>query len=246
MLETIAVFVLVGFIAQLIDGALGMLYGITSTTFLLSLGITPAIASASVHSSEIVTSGISGFFHMKFGNIDKELFRKLLLPGIAGGIIGAYVLTAIPGKELTPFVSLYLLAVGLMVLRKALDGAKMIKVKTKLAPLGFAGGFLDAIGGGGWGPIVTSTLIARGNSPRFAIGSVNLVEFFVTVAEAATFFMLIGLVHWQIILGLIIGGALAAPLAAYVCKKLPAKALMTAVGVLIILLSLRTLYEVLA
>ncbi len=239
------VYIIVGFIAQIIDGALGMAYGVTSTTFLLSMGIPPVAASASVHSAEVFTSGISGLAHLKFGNVDKKLFKKLLLPGIIGGILGAYILTVVPGKTIKPFVAFYLLIMGLIILRKAFKKVEQKEVKTRLVPLGVSGGFFDAIGGGGWGPIVTSTLVARGHNPRFSIGSVNLAEFFVTVAEVATFLTIIGLVHWQIIVGLIIGGVLAAPLAAYVCKRLPSRALMIMVGLLIMALSIRTICSVL-
>ncbi|HUW23138.1 MAG TPA: sulfite exporter TauE/SafE family protein [bacterium] len=235
------VYIIVGFIAQIIDGALGMAYGVTSTTFLLSMGIPPVAASASVHSAEVFTSGISGLAHLKFGNVDKKLFKKLLIPGIIGGILGAYILTVVPGKTIKPFVAFYLLIMGLIILRKAFKKVEQKEVKTKLLPLGVSGGFFDAIGGGGWGPIVTSTLVARGHNPRFSIGSVNLAEFFVTVAEVATFLTIIGLVHWQIIVGLIIGGVMAAPLAAYVCKRLPSRALMIMVGLLIMALSIRTI-----
>lgn len=239
------VYIIVGFIAQIIDGALGMAYGVTSTTFLLSLGIPPAAASASVHTAEIFASGASGLAHLRFGNVDRKLFKKLLIPGIVGGILGAYILTAVPGKTIKPFIAFYLLIMGLIILRKAFKKIEEKEVKTKLLPLGVSGGFFDAMGGGGWGPIVTSTLLARGHNPRFSIGSVNLAEFFVTVAEVATFLTIIGLAHWQIIIGLIIGGVLAAPLAAYVCKRLPSRALMVMVGLLIVALSLRTICSVL-
>ena len=238
----ILVFIIVGFIAQIIDGALGMAYGVSSTSFLLSIGIPPAAASASVHTAEVFTTFVSGVSHLKFGNVDKKLFKKLLIPGIIGGVLGAYVLTSIPGKTIKPFIGAYLLIMGLMILRKAFKKIKEKRVETKLIPLATAGGFFDAIGGGGWGPIVTSTLMARGHNPRFTIGSVNLSEFFVTIAEAATFFAILGLIHWQVIVGLLIGGVLAAPMAAFVCKKLPSRALMIIVGILITVLSIRTIY----
>lgn len=238
--QHIVVFIIIGFGAQIIDGALGMAYGVTSTSFLLTFGVSPAAASASVHTAEIFASGASGLSHLRFGNVDRELFRKLLLPGIVGGIVGAYILTVLPGERIKPLVALYLLVMGVIILRKALGRVPGAGIKARLAPLGLAGGFFDAIGGGGWGPIVTSTLVARGERPRFAIGSVNLAEFFVTVAEAATFFLALGLVHWKVIVGLTIGGVTAAPLAAYVCKRLPARALMIMVGVLIVALSVRT------
>jgi len=237
----IITFIIVGFVAQMIDGALGMAYGVSSTTFLLSIGIPPAAASASVHTAEIFTSGVSGLVHLRLGNVDKDLFKRLVIPGVLGGVLGAYVLTAVPGKAIKPFIALYLFVMGLVILLKALKKTKE-KVRTRLFPLGAVGGFLDAIGGGGWGPIVTSTLVANGNHPRFAIGSVNLAEFFVTVAEVAAFLTVIGLTHWQIIVGLIIGGILAAPLAAYACKRLPARTLKFILGALIMILSVRTMY----
>ncbi len=245
MYEVIILFIIVGFIAQIIDGALGMAYGVSSTTFLLSMGIPPAMASAGVHTAEIFISGISGLSHLKLGNVDKKLFIKLLIPGVIGGAVGAYILTTIPAKMIKPFVAFYLLIMGIMILRKALKKTEKKNVKTILFPLGLLGGFFDAIGGGGWGPIVTSTLVARGSNPRFAIGSVNLAEFFVSITEVATFLTTIGLVQWQIILGLVIGGVLAAPLAAYVCKRLPSKTLMIIVGILIIVLSIRTIHQAL-
>ena len=240
--ENMFLFVVVGIIAQLIDGALGMAYGVTSTSFLLSIGIGPAAASASVHTAEIFTTLASGLSHLRFGNIDKKLVSRLLIPGVIGGILGAYILTTLPSKTIKPLVAVYLVIMGFMILRRAFKKIQEIEVRTKLLPLGLAGGFFDAIGGGGWGPIVTSTLVARGHNPRFAIGSVNLAEFFVTVAEAATFFTLLGLVHWRIIVGLMVGGVLAAPFAAYVCKRVPSRGLMIAVGALIVLLSVRTIY----
>ena len=240
--EAVIVFMVVGFIAQMVDGALGMAYGVSSATFLLSMGIPPGVASASVHTAEIFVSGVSGLSHLRFGNVDKKLFRKLLIPGVVGGVLGAYVLTALPGEKMKPFVASYLLIMGLMVLRKAFKKTREKAAKTGLLPLGLVGGFCDAIGGGGWGPIVTSTLVARGHNPRFTVGSVNLAEFFVTTAEVATFSATIGLTHWQVVVGLIAGGIIAAPLAAYVCKRLPTRILMTMVGAVIVALSVRTIY----
>jgi uncharacterized membrane protein YfcA len=242
----IILFVVIGFVAQMIDGALGMAYGVSANTLLLSLGLPPAAASASVKTAEVVTTAISGTSHLRLGNVKRELLKRLLIPGVVGGVLGAYVLTAVPGEVIRPIVSIYLAAMGAVILRKAFGKVAEREVKTALAPLGFAGGFCDAIGGGGWGPIVTSTLIARGNHVHFTIGTVNLAEFFVTLAASVTFALTIGLVHWQVIVGLMIGGAIAAPLAAYTCRKLPTRALMVCVGLLIIVLSLRTLYLSLA
>jgi len=239
----IIIFVLVGFVAQLIDGALGMAYGVSSNTFLLSIGIPPAAASASVHLSECVTTAVSGVAHWKQGNINWYLIKRLVIPGVLGGIAGAYILTSIDGNAIKPYISGYLLLMGIVILVKALSRNHVHNdVKSHLIPLGLFGGFFDAIGGGGWGPIVTTTLVARGNMPRYAIGSVNFSEFFVTFAQSVTFLLTLGMLHtWKIILGLLIGGVLAAPLAAVAARKLPHRILMGMVGVLIIALSVRTI-----
>lgn len=241
MLDPLLLVIVIGFAAQMIDGALGMAYGVSCTTFLLSLGVPPAAASASVHTAEIFTTGLSGLSHFRFGNIDGGLLRRLVVPGVVGGVLGAYVLSELSGERIRPFVYAYLLVMGLLIIARAF-GARTLAPSTSWTPgLGLAGGFLDAIGGGGWGPVVTSTLVARGNQPRYVIGSVNLAEFFVTVAQSATFFLTIGVVHWRLILGLILGGMGAAPLAAYVCRWVPTRALMVTVGLLIVALSVRTL-----
>lgn len=236
-------FVLVGFIAQLIDGALGMAYGVSSNTFLLSIGIPPAAASASVHMAECVTTAVSGLSHWKQGNINWFLIKRLIIPGVLGGVAGAYILTSIDGNAIKPYVSAYLLLMGAVILVKALRRHHVHNdVKSHLVSLGLVGGFFDAVGGGGWGPIVTTTLVARGNHPRFAIGSVNFSEFFVTFAQSVTFLLTLGMLDtWKIILGLLLGGVLAAPLAAVAARKLPHRVLMGMVGVLIIALSVRTI-----
>ncbi len=236
-------FIIVGFLAQLIDGALGMAYGVSSNAFLLSLGISPASASMSVHTAETFVTLISGLSHLKLGNVDLKMFKKLVIPGVLGGIVGAYILTALPGEVIKPFVSAYLLIMGLVILYRAI--AKKLRernVDSFLGLLAVVGGFFDAIGGGGWGPIVTTTIIARGHNPRFAIGSVNLAEFFVTVAQVATFVLTLGTLEWLPVVGLLIGGAIAAPMAAFICKKISTRALMAVVGVLIVALSIRTIY----
>jgi uncharacterized membrane protein YfcA len=218
-----------------------MAYGVTSTSVLLSLGIPPASASASVHTSEVFTTLTSGLSHLKLKNVDKNLFKKLLIPGMIGGALGAYIITFVPTKIIKPLAGIYLLIMGILILRKLLQ-RKKTKLKTNITLLGGIGGFLDAVGGGGWGPVVTSTLVARGDKPHLTIGSVNLAEFFVTLTEAATFFTLLGIAYWEIILGLIIGGVIAAPFAAYTCKKLPPRTLLAIVGTVIIVLSIRNLY----
>lgn len=240
---TILKFMLVGFLAQLIDGALGMAYGVSSTTFLLSLGIPPAAASASVHMSEIFTTAVSGLAHWKLRNIDTGLVKKLLIPGVAGGITGAYILVNIDGNLIKPFVSAYLLVMGVIILIKAFSPKRPQPEIKHISLLGLIGGFFDAIGGGGWGPIVTTTLVARGNHPRTTIGSVNFTEFFVTFAQSVTFILTLSFVaYWKIILGLLLGGMIAAPIAAFATRHIPHKFLMIMVGVVIILLSLRTFW----
>jgi len=244
---SILVYVLVGFIAQMIDGALGMAYGVSSNTFLLSIGIPPAAASASVHMAEVVTTGISGFSHWKLDNVDWKLVKRLLFPGVVGGVAGAYLLTAIDGNVIKPWIAGYLLIMGGVIIYKAFTTVPRTIPDEYHGPsigwLGLFGGFCDAIGGGGWGPVVTSTLVARGKYPRMTIGSVNFSEFFITFAESVTFVLALSFSqYWQIILGLLIGGGIAAPLAARMTKKLPLKTLMIMVGILIIIMSIRTIY----
>ena len=242
--ETILIFIFAGFVAQMIDGALGMAYGITATSVLLSFGFSPVAATASVHASEVVTSGVSGLSHLKFGNVENKLFRSLLLPGVLGAIIGAYVLSSLQDYNhiIKPIVSIYTLILGLIIIFKALQKDQIRKKIKRLFPLAFTGGFLDSIGGGGWGPVVSSTLISQGKAPRFTIGSVNLTEFFVALASSITFFAMVGTSHWNIILGLIIGGVIAAPLGAMLTSKIPAKAIMILVGIVVIILSLKRIF----
>lgn len=234
-------FMLGGFIAQMIDGALGMAYGVSATTFLLSFGISPAVASMSVHTSEIFTSGVSGFLHLRFGNVNNKLFRTMLIPGVVGSILGAYILTEFEdyNSYIKPVVGCYTLILGIIIVYKVVRKRINRRKVKHVGWLATAGGFLDAIGGGGWGPVVSSTLIARGKNPRIIIGSVNLAEFFVSLASSFTFFTLIGGSHWQIFTGLILGGVCAAPIAAYLSRKLNVKAMMLMVGIVVIIVSLR-------
>lgn len=219
-----------------------MAYGVSCTTFLLATGVPPAAASASVHTAEVFTTAVSGISHWRLGNVDRRLFWRLLLPGLLGGVLGAYILVSVPTHIISPVVAVYLAIMGLLILSKALRRFKPRPDFGKgIEPLGFFGGLCDAIGGGGWGPIVTSTLVARGSSPRATIGSVNSSEFFITLAQSITFFLAIGLTGWQITLGLLIGGVIAAPLAAFTCSRVPARALMVTVGVVILVLSMRTI-----
>jgi uncharacterized membrane protein YfcA len=246
MWDDFLLFVAVGLAAQMIDGAIGMAYGVTSTSVLLSLGVSPATASAAVHAAETFTTGASGLAHWRLGNIDRGLIWRLAIPGMIGGAVGAYVLTSIPGETIRPFVSGYLLLLGLFIFWKALRRPVAAPPPAGVAPLGFAGGILDAIGGGGWGAIVTSTLVGQGTSARYAIGSVNLAEFFVTLTISATFIFTIGLQLWPIIAGLVLGGVLAAPFAAYATRHLPDRVLMVLVGSVVVLLSLGSLVQLMS
>jgi uncharacterized protein len=234
----------VGLFAQVVDGALGMAYGITSTSFLLSIGVPPAVASASVHLAEVATTGFSGLSHWKLGNVNKSLFKRLVIPGVIGGVVGAYVLTSIDGKVLRPWISSYLLIMGLYILVKAFRRITLTtEPPTYVAPLGLVGGFVDAVGGGGWGPVVTTTLLGSGQEPRRTIGSVNAAEFFVAVVSGFSLALLGGLTVWTTIAGLVFGGMFAAPLAAVLTKHAPTKLLMLIVGVLITGLSIYNLIQ---
>lgn len=236
-------FVGAGFIAQLIDGALGMAYGVTASSLLLTLGVPPAVGSATVHAAECFTTGASGLSHHAFDNIDQTLFRRLVIPGIIGAVTGAYILSSFPGDALKPWVATYLLVMGVVIVGKAFGEFRPKRVTTHIRRLGFAGALLDSMGGGGWGPVVTSTLVARGNDVRKTIGSVNASEFFVTVAASITFFLTIGLRNWQMIAALALGGLPAAPVAAWACKHLPLRRMMALVGLLVIATSSRTLLK---
>jgi uncharacterized protein len=242
MIEDVLVFAAVGFAAQMIDGAIGMAYGLSATSVLLNLGVAPATASASVHAAEVFTTGASGLAHWRLGNVRHELVLRLAVPGVLGGVLGATVLVGMPTGVVRVVVSLYLLGLGGVILRKALRPRPPAALPPRrVAVLGFCGGMLDAIGGGGWGAIVTSTLIGQGNVPREAIGSANLAEFFVTVAVSATFVATVGVSLWPTIAGLVLGGVLAAPLAALAARWLPDRPLMVIVGVVVSLLALRSL-----
>ena len=237
-------FLLAGFVAQMIDGALGMAYGVTATTFLLTLGIPASAASASVHSSEIFTSGVSGYMHLKFGNVNSKLFKIILIPGIIGAFLGAYVLVSLESyvQYIKPVVAVYTAFLGILILRKALTKRTERKTFKPIGWLALFGGTMDSIGGGGWGPIVSSTLIASGRHPKYTIGSVNLAEFFVSLTSSITFVTLIGLTHWQVIVGLVLGGMIAAPIAAKLSGRLPIKTMMIMVGIVVIIVSLRNIY----
>ncbi|KAA0069391.1 sulfite exporter TauE/SafE family protein [Rhodanobacter sp. T12-5] len=237
------VFVGVGLLAQLVDGALGMAYGLVSNSILLALGLPPALASATVHTAEVFTTGVSGASHAWFGNVRWKLFWQLAIPGAVGGILGATFLASVPGESIRPFVNVYLLVLGAMVLLRAF-GKRLVRHQVQHSGvLGFFAGLLDAIGGGGWGPLATSTLIARGGAVRSTIGSVNAAEFVVTACVSATLIWHVGIDRWSIVLGLLTGGVIAAPFAAWLVRHLPERAVMGAVGSLIVLISLGQLLQ---
>jgi uncharacterized protein len=236
---------LIGIFAQMIDGALGMAYGITTTTFLLSTGISPAVATGSTHIAEIFTTGASGLSHWKMGNVNKKLLKALIIPGIIGGVSGAFLITSIDGKMIRPWISGYLLFMGGYILLKAFKKVSFNSIisRKKITPLALFGGFIDSIGGGGWGPVVTSTLLGSGHEPKKTIGSVNAAEFFITIATGFSFSLLIGITQFEIVAGLIIGGITVAPLAAKLTSKLSVKILMILVGILIMFLSSYNIYN---
>lgn len=242
------IMVLAGFLAQLVDGALGMGYGVTSATILLSAGVNPAAISGSIHTAEMFASGASGYSHYKFGNVNKKLFKALLIPGILGAIAGAIMLVTLGNKYgnfIRPIIAGYTLILGVKFIMNAFREKKPQKKFKRYRLLAGVGGFFDSFGGGGWGPIVTSTLINNGRSHKYVVGSVSLTEFFVTLASAFTFFTMIGVSHWQTIIALIIGGLIAAPIAAKLAGRLPKKTAYLLLGILVIFWSIRILIKLL-
>lgn len=235
------IFVLIGFAAQVIDGALGMAYGVSASSLLLGFGVPPAVVSSTVHTAECFTTGASALSHRAFGNVNKPLFWGLVIPGVIGAFLGAYILVQLPGDLIKPYIAGYLLLMGIVLIVKAYRAFPPKQVTTHLRPLAFFGAFIDAIGGGGWGPIVGSTLLARGSPFRETVGTVNTVEFFVTMSASLGFLISMGLSHWNVILGLGVGGVVAAPLGAWVCKHVPHRPFLVVVGLVVIGLSLRTL-----
>ncbi|WP_129793192.1 sulfite exporter TauE/SafE family protein [Sphingosinicella sp. CPCC 101087] len=237
-------FIAIGFTAQIIDGALGMAFGVISTTLLISLGVPPASASAGVHTVECFTTAASGTSHVLHRNVDWPLFFKLLVPGVVGGVLGAYALTEIHADVARPVVLAYLSAIGLYLIWRGYHFPPQARNPKVVAPLGLLGGFLDAAGGGGWGPVVTSNLLLQGANPRRVIGTVSAVEFFLTVTVSATFIATIGLEAFTTAtVGLLIGGVAAAPLGAYAAKKVPAKPMLIMVGIVLTITSLYGIYR---
>lgn len=241
-------FILIGFAAQLVDGAVGMAFGVIMNTMLVGvLGVPPATASKRVHVVECFTTAASAISHLLHRNVDKALFLRLLLPGVAGGVTGAYLLSNIDANIVKPFVLAYLTGIGIFLLIRGIIYPPKIREAKFVAPLGVVGGFLDAMGGGGWGPLVTSNLLIQGAEPRKVVGTVNSVEFFLTMAVSATFIWQLGIVDLAgATLGLLIGGVLGAPLGAWAAKHFPVKWMLILVGIVLTLTSGYGVYSALA
>jgi len=239
-------FIAVGFAAQIVDGALGMAFGVISNTLLISLGVSPAAASAGVHTVETFTTCVSGISHVAHRNVDWKLFFRLAIPGVVGGVLGAYVLTQIDATMAKPVVLTYLTALGLYLFYRGVMHRHTERRPKVVSPLGLLGGFLDAAGGGGWGGIVTSNLLVQGSNPRKTIGTVNTAEFFLTVTISATFLATLG---WEAFTtataGLLMGGVVAAPFGAFIAKRVNPDTLLTFVGALLTATSLYGLYRAL-
>lgn len=264
MSEQLWLFALVGFVAQFIKGSIGMGFGVISSSALLTLGLPPVIVSASVHTAEVGTTATSAVSHIYFRNVDFVLLRRLVIPGMIASILGAYVLTQLPVRYARPYIAVYLLILGIVILYKGVHRLLPITsirglfsnhvLKNELPsdhivkgvmPLAGIGGFLDAIGGGGWGHIITSTLLARDATPHYAIGTVNTAQFFIAISSSLTFFFAMGISHLPIILAILAGGVVAAPIAAYMVRRIHPNLLTLLAGVLVITLSTRTLIKVL-
>ncbi len=237
-------FIAIGFGAQLVDGALGMAFGTISSTLLLSMGVPPAAASAGVHMVETFTTGVSGASHIAHRNVDWRLFTRLIVPGVIGGVAGAYILTEVSAEAARPVVLAYLAAIGLYLVWRGFHYPPVRAAPKLVEPLGLVGGFLDAAGGGGWGAVVTGNLLVQGGEPRRVIGTVNAAEFILTATISATFIASLG---WEVFtvatLGLLIGGVAAAPLGAFVAKRAPARGLLVLVGILLTLTSAWGIYR---
>ena len=236
----ILLFILLGFVAEMIDGTMGMAYGVSSNTFLRTAGVPSAVSSACVHVAEIFTTLVSGISHLKMKNVHKQLFWKLVVPGAIGGALGAYCLTTFDSSTIDLVIDIYLIFMGMLILYKGIrKNQKQREYGNYAYALGFVGGFTDSMGGGGWGPVVTSTLLASGHDTVKTIGTVNTAEFFVTIAETTTFIVMLQdfSSYTMIILGLIIGGVIAAPIGAVLCKKIPTRPMLVMVGILVIVLN---------
>jgi uncharacterized protein len=239
---------LVGFSAEIVAGSMGMGYGVICTTILLILNVPPPVISASIHSAESFTSAAGSISHWQLGNINKKLVKALAIPAIIGAIVGALALTYVGeryAKATKPFIAVYSMYLGIRILQNAFAKKEQYakKKKTNISILGLIGGFIDSFGGGGWGPLVTGTFIKNGHTPRYVIGSSTFAKCILTVASAITFIFTIGIHHWNIVAGLLIGGIITAPFSAMLTAKLPTKKMFVAVGVVVIFCSLITIYR---
>lgn len=234
----------VGIAAQLVDGALGMAYGVTANSLLLAGGLSPAAATASVHVAEAFTTAASGLSHWRLGNIDKRIFGRIVLPGVIGGVAGVLLISSVDSRLIRPWIAAYLLVMGLYIIYRAFYAVRNLDLTgNRLVPVALFGGFADSVGGGGWGPIVTTTLLGAGHEPRMTIGSVNAAEFFVTLASGFSFALLIGIQTFESVAGLVAGGVLIAPFAARLSRHVPKKPMMVLVGLLVVSLSLFTIIK---
>lgn len=237
--------VLVGFFAEIVAGSMGMGYGVICTTIFLILNIPPPVISASIHSAESFTTAAGSISHYKFGNVNKKLTKRLAIPAIVGAVIGALLLSYVGeryARMTKPLIGAYTLYLGVRILQNAFGkknkNVRIKKKKTNITALGFVGGFIDSFGGGGWGPMVTGTFIKNGRTPRFVIGSSTIAKFILTVASAITFVFTVGIHHWNIVAGLLLGGIITAPLSAMLTSKLPVKKMFVVVGMVVIVMSL--------
>ena len=239
---------LVGFSAEVVAGSMGMGYGVICTTILLVLNVPPTVVSASIHSAESFTSAAGSVSHWQLGNINKKLVKSLAIPAIIGAVTGALLLTYVGerySKMTKPFIAFYTMYLGIKILQNAFKAKEdsQQKKKVNITRLGLIGGFIDSFGGGGWGPLVTGTFIKNGHTPRYVIGSSTFAKCILTVASAITFIFTIGIQHWNIVAGLLIGGIVTAPFSAMLTSKLPTKKMFIAVGIVVIFCSLITIYR---
>ena len=243
--------VMVGFLAEIVAGSMGMGYGVICTTILLILNIPPPIISASIHSAESFTTAAGSISHYKFGNVNKKLTKLLAIPAVVGAVCGALLLTYVGeryAKMTKPVIAVYTMYLGIRILQNAFrkkngNGNGTVKKRTNITLLGLIGGFIDSFGGGGWGPLVTGTFIKNGRTPRYVIGSSTIAKFILTVASAITFIFTVGIHHWNIVAGLLIGGIITAPFSAMLTARLPMRKMFVAVGLVVIAMSLITIYR---
>jgi len=239
---------LAGFCAEMVAGSMGMGYGVMCTTILLILNVPPPVISASIHSAESFTSAAGSISHWQLGNVNKKLVKALAIPAVFGAVIGAVALTYVGehyAKMTKPFIAMYTMYLGFRILQNAFKkkNGNLRRRKIKIPLLGLSGGFIDSFGGGGWGPLVTGTFIKNGHTPRYVIGSSTVAKFILTVASAITFFFTVGIQHWNIVAGLLIGGIVTAPFSAMLTSKLPVRKMFIVVGIVVIVMSLITIYR---